>query len=48
MADPECWTGSSFKVSKRSDAGGEGSTKKERSTGVRPTNPSAVPAVRAE
>ena len=32
--DAKCWTGSSFRPSKRNDAGGEGSVKKERSTGV--------------
>lgn len=34
VADSERRTGSSFKPSRRNDAGGEGSVKRERSTGV--------------
>lgn len=35
VANVECRAGSGFKLPRRNDAGGEGSAKKERSTGVR-------------
>ena len=48
LVGSERWTGSGFKLSRRNDAGGEGSTKQERSAGVCDSSEPVVPAVRTE